>query len=371
MGQFLSWSMAKSAQTNKILQRIENGDARTMVKLLAAIPIYGGIQELRELAKYGEVVTSIDSDTPEWWSESLRLSGLPGVLPEFLANTFVGPGSRQPFFLAFPAGSIAYEGDKIVKELFKGNTEKASERFFQRIAPLPNWRNFILERAKDLGIDFDDGNRKLPTNKLERRTLNQGDIVTPSKSMQVDTTTGEGANIKKETSSEEDMNKKDLAAIAAAATIATGVSVNEMNKAVENKILPKKKPDVVVEKNYDDVSALEPNKKDWLLNTAEKVYKVNKDNIIPNDIILAINSEETGWGTSRFVKDGSNNLFNIQVFDKNEPHIKARGSNAMIKKYPTEEDSIKDFLNMVANSEKYQGVRDTIAAFNNGKASKS
>ena len=81
MGQFLSWSMAKSAQTNKILQRIENGDARTMVKLLAAIPIYGGIQELRELAKYGEVVTSIDSDTPEWWSESLRLSGLPGVLP--------------------------------------------------------------------------------------------------------------------------------------------------------------------------------------------------------------------------------------------------------------------------------------------------
>ena len=48
------------------------------------------------------------------------------------------------------------------------------------------------------------------------------------------------------------------------------------NKAVENKILPKKKPDVVVEKNYDDVSALEPNKKDWLISTAKKVYKVNR-----------------------------------------------------------------------------------------------
>ena len=177
--------------------------------------------------------------------------------------------------------------------------------------------------------------------------------------------------IPKKKPSEEDMNKKDLAAIAAAATIATGVGVNEMDKAVENKILPAKKPDVVVEKDYSNVSALEPNKKSWLLNTAEKVYKVNKDNIIHNDIILAINSEETGWGTSRFVKDGSNNLFNIQVFDKNEPHIKARGSDAMIKKYLTEEDSIKDFLNMVANSEKYQGVRDTIAAFNNGEASKA
>ena len=189
--------------------------------------------------------------------------------------------------------------------------------------------------------------------------------------MQVDTTTGEGANIKKETSSEEDMNKKELATMASAAVIAGAVGMNEMKKAIDNNVLPKKKPDVVVEKNYDDVSALEPNKKAWLLNTAEKVYKVNKDNIIPNDIILAINSEETGWGTSRFVKDGSNNLFNIQVFDKNEPHIKARGSNAMIKKYPTEEDSIKDFLNMVANSEKYQGVRDTITAFNNGEASKA
>ena len=45
--------------------------------------------------------------------------------------------------------------------------------------------------------------------------------------------------------------------------------------------------------------------------------------------------------------------------------------NTKIKKYPTEEDSIKDFLNMVANSEKYQGVIDTITAFNNGEASKA
>ena len=371
MGQFLSWAMAKSTQTNKILQRIENGDVRTMVKLLAAIPVYGGIQELREMAKYGEVVTDIDSDTDTWWAESLRLSGLSGVLPEFLANTFVGPGSRQPFFLAFPAGSMIYELDKISKDIVQGNTDKAWQRTLDRIAPLPNWRKIIQNIGQDLDL-IDVPTSLLPVPKgSDRIKLNKGDIIPPSKSMQVDTTTGEGANIKKETSSEENMNKKDLSAIAAASIIATGVGVNEMNKAVENKILPKKKPDVVVEKNYDNVSELEPNKKDWLLSTAEKVYKVNKDNIIPNDIILAINSEETGWGTSRFVKDGSNNLFNIQVFDKNEPHIKARGSNAMIKKYPTEEDSIKDFLNMVANSEKYQGVRDTITAFNNGEASKA
>ena len=205
-----------------------------------------------------------------------------------------------------------------------------------------------------LGIDFDDGGRKLPTNKLERKNLNEGDIVLP---------------IKKP--NEKDMNKKDLATIAAAATIATGVGVNEMNKAVENKILPAKKPNVVVEKDYSNVSELEPNKKSWLIGTAEKVYKINKDNIIPNDIILAINSEETGWGTSRFLKDGSNNLFNIQVFSKDKPHIKARDGKAMIKKYRSEEDSIKDFLNMVSSSPKYEKVRAAISDFNNGKASKA
>ena len=47
MGQFMSWAMAKSAQTNKVLQRIENGNAKTLVKVLAAIPVYGGIQGLK------------------------------------------------------------------------------------------------------------------------------------------------------------------------------------------------------------------------------------------------------------------------------------------------------------------------------------
>ena len=49
--------MAKSTQTNKLLTRIEDGEAKQMVKLLASLPVYGGIQMLRELAKHGEVMT--------------------------------------------------------------------------------------------------------------------------------------------------------------------------------------------------------------------------------------------------------------------------------------------------------------------------
>ena len=61
-GQFLSWAMAKSAQTNKILARIENGNAKTLVKTLAVLPLYSGVQSLRELAKHGEVVTDYDAE---------------------------------------------------------------------------------------------------------------------------------------------------------------------------------------------------------------------------------------------------------------------------------------------------------------------
>ena len=389
LGQFLSWAMAKSAQTNKILSRIENGDARTMVKLLAALPVYGGIQELREMAKYGEVVTDIGEDTNEWWAESIRLSGLPGVLPEFLASNLVGPGSRQPFFLAFPAGSIAFESDKILRDYLKGNTERASERFFQRIAPLPNWRNFILERAKDLGIEFDDEGRKLPETKLERRQFNTGDLVTKDKRLGYLSSRileqGVTADLLKQSVFNDKPKFKDGDEVIVPpkkpeqfqsyeAMLEGNPGAKESGIAItvikEKPLLPKKKPNIEIQKDYSKVSELEKPKKEWLFNTAEKVYKTNTDNIIPSDIILAINSEETGWGTSRFIKDGSKNLFNIQVFDKNKPHIKATDSKAMIKKYATEEDSIKDFLNLVNKSEKYSNVRETIAKYNQGVASK-
>ena len=166
------------------------------------------------------------------------------------------------------------------------------------------------------------------------------------------------------------MNKKDITAMAAAATIATGVSVNEMNKAADNKIIPIKKPNVIVEKTYENVSELEPEKKKWLLDTAKKVYTINKDEIVPSDIILAINSGETGWGSSRFWKEGSNNLFNFQSFDDKEESIAAQNSNAKIKKFDTQEESISQFLEWVQTKPSYKVVRDEIKLYNEGKSSK-
>ena len=135
-------------------------------------------------------------------------------------------------------------------------------------------------------------------------------------------------------------------------------------------ISPLAAAEIDLSEKYNKLPNLEPVKQEWLLTTAKKVFDINKDEIIPSDIILAINSGETGYGTSRFFKEGSNNLFNIQTFNKNTPHIKAKDSDQMIKKYNTVEDSIIDFLSMVKTSKKYKKVREQIKLFNEGKGSK-
>ena len=145
LGQFMSWTLAKSAQTNKLLQRIENGDTKQLVKLLAGLPVYGGIQSLREIAKHGEVQTDLETQTDKWYSEAVRLSGVAGTAPELVIGRLTGPGARQPWYLFAPFFSILNETGNIAKETYKGNTDKAMEIFSEKIAPLPTWRRWIMK----------------------------------------------------------------------------------------------------------------------------------------------------------------------------------------------------------------------------------
>ncbi len=143
MGQFLSWAMAKSAQTNKILMRMENGNAKTLVKTLAVLPIYSGVQSLREIAKYGEVVTDYDANNNRWWAEGARLSGMFGYLPELVANRFIGPGSREPWFLFPPAAQVASAPVEALQSVWNDDTDRAIRIVNERLFPLPNWRRNI------------------------------------------------------------------------------------------------------------------------------------------------------------------------------------------------------------------------------------
>jgi len=202
MGQFTSWAMAKSTQTNKLLQRIENGDTRQLVKLLAALPVYGGIQNLRELSKYGEIRTDPGKNEDKWWAESLRLSGMGGILPELVAGRLTGPGSQMPWFIPFPAASVATDAGVIAKNVLSGDTDLAMKRFSEKIAPMPTWRKWIQKLfggAKFTrtypSLEFEKGEYKpLKFSKGGRVKFNQGDLVTSS----IDFSQLEGVNISKD-----------------------------------------------------------------------------------------------------------------------------------------------------------------------------
>ena len=144
LGQFLSWVQGKSAQTNKILQRIESGNARTLIKIAAVLPVYAGIQQLREYAKHGDVITDAEYNGGELAAKAWQLSGLPGWLPDAFYNRFVGPGSKQsPFYAIAPAFSMAHAFQDIFTASIEGRGDDALRTLDKRIAPFPEWRNWV------------------------------------------------------------------------------------------------------------------------------------------------------------------------------------------------------------------------------------
>jgi len=145
LGQFLSWSQAKSAQTNKILQRIENGNVRTLIKTVAALPVYAGIQQLREYAKHGDVITDAEYNTGELIAKSWQLSGMPGWLSDLVFNRFVGPGATRdnPFYVFAPALNIAAEMGFVVSDFATGKPDDAKERINRKLLPFPEWRRWV------------------------------------------------------------------------------------------------------------------------------------------------------------------------------------------------------------------------------------
>ncbi|MBD3221500.1 hypothetical protein GF314_09680 [bacterium] len=67
----------------------------------------------------------------------------------------------------------------------------------------------------------------------------------------------------------------------------------------------------------------------------------------PNSVVLAQAALESGWGTSRFFREG-NNVFGVWSFDENEPRMAAgemRGDRRIyVKKYRSVLGSIEDYF---------------------------
>ena len=170
------------------------------------------------------------------------------------------------------------------------------------------------------------------------------------------------------------MNVKDtVKAAVVAGALTTGVNA-EVNKAQDNFILPKEKPKVEVvqkekTKDYSKLPALAEDKKKFLMESASVIYQNNKGRDVPDDILLAITLEETGYGTSRFYREG-NNYFNM-VAEKGDDRIKAKGDNTQVAKFKEPSESLDKFYSWVDNKPHYKNVRATIEKYKAGEATKS
>jgi Bax protein len=80
--------------------------------------------------------------------------------------------------------------------------------------------------------------------------------------------------------------------------------------------------------------------------------------------LLAQAALESGWGTSRFAREGKN-LFGIRTYDLREPHMLPSNKPKKwgVKVYQHECDSVQHYMNILNDGSaftSYQEMRDTI-----------
>ena len=92
---------------------------------------------------------------------------------------------------------------------------------------------------------------------------------------------------------------------------------------------------------------------DYVYHTTTDVYPINRE------LLLAQAALESGWGTSRFAKEGKN-LFGMKTFDLREPHMlpSNKPKNWGVKVYDHECDSVQHYINVLNNGKNFTAYQD-------------
>ena len=124
----------------------------------------------------------------------------------------------------------------------------------------------------------------------------------------------------------------------------------EENKLAEIKHI--EKPDFEMNSNQtflDSVNACI----DYVYHTTTDVYPINRE------LLLAQAALESGWGTSRFAKEGKN-LFGMKTFDLREPHMLPSNKPKTwgVKVYDHECDSVQHYINVLNNGKNFTAYQE-------------
>ena len=169
LGQFLSWAQAKSAQTNELIRRVEDGDMKLALASLASVPIYAGVQTLKEYAnpefRPGQELVTIEDDWLAGLGKSLSLSG---NYSNFAIDKFIGAIRSLGYgegALESVAPSISFLKDlafnlprDVMKDLGAGDKEGAVREIGERI-PVVSMGANIAERILEAPLIIDRDER--------------------------------------------------------------------------------------------------------------------------------------------------------------------------------------------------------------------
>jgi len=337
IGQYSSWAMAKSAQTNAMIQRIENGSARQLVGMAGALAIFGGIKDLRNFVTTGEFKTARsfrDDDEPWWFSQAGMFSGNLGWLPTTVANTILYRNNSSPVEF-FPGVQLFNDYVDLIIDggisAFTAATGdlnvKAYDRFlrnYYRNFPLPILRN-TLERLgignfgtykKDInfrdefGKDDTDKNPGFIFNKggladQSRMKFNQGgfaDAFAEARGNKQELFEWKGNQYTTRRADESDLQyqnflgKKTDNKVLLKEVPEEPADVESFKQVTENIIIPKKKPILKVEKpkksNFSLFSSAEASIPDDKQEIEVNAKKFLEKDIQPKDTVEA---NKFGW----------------------------------------------------------------------------
>ena len=111
LGSFLSWAQAKATQTNSLVRRMEDGDAKLALMMLSALPIYGAVRSLQIALNTSE---EFKDEHPNF------ISGFRDAdeLKKFIGDTLAFSGQTIPFSIDKIVNLIKYNGSDAVESIY-------------------------------------------------------------------------------------------------------------------------------------------------------------------------------------------------------------------------------------------------------------
>ena len=141
-----------------------------------------------------------------------------------------------------------------------------------------------------------------------------------------------------------------------------------------NEIISKRRRLIQLHDKLEESKTLSLNEHNWLINLATEysieikyVHKITiaKNllryiDIIPNSIAIAQAAKESGWGTSRFAKEG-NALFGQWTYDNSQgllPSERQNGEAHLVRSFVTLKESVNSYMKNINSHKAYDSFRN-------------